>query len=140
VCVCDDLNLIIWSCICAVEPIAEYYIIAGIVYQAPDLVSVINARLVRWWITVIFELLNSSSVGSHLAVNFTRLLHTDKLPADSFQHRTHVAGLMARNRCVSYDIPNPSLLTPSWHFTAGGKGKVAKEGKGKQKGMSVFEV
>lgn len=28
-------------------PVADYYIIAGVVYQAPDLVSVINSRLVR---------------------------------------------------------------------------------------------
>ena len=27
-------------------PLADYYIIAGIVYQAPDLISVINSRLV----------------------------------------------------------------------------------------------
>ena len=36
-------------CICVrdvVVPIADYYIIAGIVYQAPDLISVINTRLV----------------------------------------------------------------------------------------------
>jgi len=29
-------------------PLCDYYIIAGIVYQAPDLISVINTRLVRW--------------------------------------------------------------------------------------------
>lgn len=28
-------------------PLADYYIIAGVVYQAPDLSSVINSRLVR---------------------------------------------------------------------------------------------
>jgi len=27
-------------------PLADYYIIAGIVYQAPDLISVINSRIV----------------------------------------------------------------------------------------------
>ena len=27
-------------------PIADYYIIAGVVYQAPDLATVVNARLV----------------------------------------------------------------------------------------------
>lgn len=27
-------------------PLADYYIIAGIVYQAPDLASVLNSRLV----------------------------------------------------------------------------------------------
>lgn len=30
-----------------VIPLADYYIIAGIVYQAPDLASVLNSRLVR---------------------------------------------------------------------------------------------
>ena len=30
-----------------VTPIADYYIIAGVVYQAPDLCSVLNARMVR---------------------------------------------------------------------------------------------
>ena len=30
----------------AVIPLADYYIIAGVVYQAPDLASVINSRLV----------------------------------------------------------------------------------------------
>lgn len=29
-------------------PLADYYIIAGIVYQAPDLASVLNSRLVCW--------------------------------------------------------------------------------------------
>lgn len=29
-----------------VIPLADYYIIAGIVYQAPDLASVLNSRLV----------------------------------------------------------------------------------------------
>lgn len=28
-------------------PIADYYIIAGVVYQAPDLGSVVNSRLVQ---------------------------------------------------------------------------------------------
>lgn len=28
-------------------PLADYYIIAGIVYQAPDLASVLNSRLVN---------------------------------------------------------------------------------------------
>lgn len=28
------------------EPFADYYIIAGIVYQAPDLASILNSRLV----------------------------------------------------------------------------------------------
>lgn len=27
-------------------PVADYYIIAGVAYQAPDLISVINSRLV----------------------------------------------------------------------------------------------
>lgn len=31
-----------------VTPIADYYIIAGTVYQAPDLASVFNSRLVCW--------------------------------------------------------------------------------------------
>ena len=35
------------KCVHAVVPLGDYYIIAGIVYQAPDLISVINARLVR---------------------------------------------------------------------------------------------
>lgn len=30
----------------AVTPLADYYIIAGVVYQAPDLGSVINSRIV----------------------------------------------------------------------------------------------
>lgn len=30
-----------------VTPVADYYIIAGVVYQAPDLGSVVNSRLVR---------------------------------------------------------------------------------------------
>ena len=29
-----------------VTPIADYYVLAGVVYQAPDLCSVINSRLV----------------------------------------------------------------------------------------------
>lgn len=29
-----------------VTPLADYYIIAGIIYQAPDLASVLNSRLV----------------------------------------------------------------------------------------------
>lgn len=29
-----------------VTPLADYYIIAGVVYQAPDLASVLNSRLV----------------------------------------------------------------------------------------------
>lgn len=29
-----------------VVPVADYYIIAGIMYQAPDLISVVNSRLV----------------------------------------------------------------------------------------------
>lgn len=28
-------------------PLADYYIIAGVVYQSPDLASVLNSRLVR---------------------------------------------------------------------------------------------
>lgn len=31
-------------------PLADYYIIAGIVYQAPDLASVVNSRLVNIFI------------------------------------------------------------------------------------------
>ena len=34
-----------------VVPMTDYYIIAGIVYQAPDLISIINSRLVRLWLT-----------------------------------------------------------------------------------------
>lgn len=30
-----------------VTPLADFYIIAGVVYQAPDLGSVINSRIVR---------------------------------------------------------------------------------------------
>lgn len=33
-------------------PLADYYIIAGIVYQAPDLASVLNSRLVSIFIKV----------------------------------------------------------------------------------------
>ena len=29
-----------------IVPVADYYIIAGIVYQAPDLISIVNCRLV----------------------------------------------------------------------------------------------
>lgn len=29
------------------HPLTDYYVVAGTVYQAPDLVSVINSRLVR---------------------------------------------------------------------------------------------
>lgn len=32
-----------------VIPLADYYIIAGIVYQAPDLASVLNSRLVSYF-------------------------------------------------------------------------------------------
>jgi len=55
-CVCkivvvSEINC--WKlCLCVVVPITDYYIIAGIVYQAPDLISVINARLVRLWLSV----------------------------------------------------------------------------------------
>ena len=31
-------------------PLADYYIIAGVVYQAPDLMSVLNSRLVSYFI------------------------------------------------------------------------------------------
>lgn len=31
-------------------PMADYYIIAGVVYQAPDLMSVLNSRLVSCFI------------------------------------------------------------------------------------------
>lgn len=31
-----------------VTPLVDYYIIAGIVYQAPDLASVLNSRLVSF--------------------------------------------------------------------------------------------
>lgn len=34
-------------------PIADYYIIAGVVYQAPDLGSVVNSRLVRLYLIII---------------------------------------------------------------------------------------
>lgn len=37
-----------------VTPLADYYIIAGVVYQAPDLASVLNSRLV-----IIFIIFNS---------------------------------------------------------------------------------
>ncbi len=30
-------------------PLADYYIIAGVVYQAPDLLSVINSRMVWYY-------------------------------------------------------------------------------------------
>lgn len=32
---------------CPVSPLADYYIIAGVVYQAPDLGTVISSRAVR---------------------------------------------------------------------------------------------
>lgn len=35
-----------------VTPLADYYIIAGVVYQAPDLASVLNSRLVIFLISV----------------------------------------------------------------------------------------
>lgn len=34
-------------------PLADYYIIAGVVYQAPDLASVLNSRLVS---TTLFKM------------------------------------------------------------------------------------
>lgn len=36
--------------LCLVTPLTDYYIVAGVVYQAPDLSSVINSRLVRHFI------------------------------------------------------------------------------------------
>lgn len=35
-------------------PLADYYIIAGVVYQAPDLASVLNSRLVNHTLTLIY--------------------------------------------------------------------------------------
>lgn len=35
-----------------VTPLADYYIIAGVVYQAPDLASVLNSRLVSTIVTL----------------------------------------------------------------------------------------
>ncbi len=32
----------------AVTPLADYYILGGVVYQCPDLWSVINSRMVRY--------------------------------------------------------------------------------------------
>lgn len=42
-----------------VTPLADYYIIAGVVYQAPDLASVLNSRLVRLF--YIFIIVNLTS-------------------------------------------------------------------------------
>lgn len=36
----------------AVTPLADYYIIAGTVYQAPDIGSVINSRTVGFLVTL----------------------------------------------------------------------------------------
>lgn len=36
-------------------PVADYYIIAGVVYQAPDLISVVNSRLVSVFEEVMFQ-------------------------------------------------------------------------------------
>lgn len=33
--------------------LADYYIIAGVVYQAPDLASVLNSRLVSFYLTIL---------------------------------------------------------------------------------------
>jgi len=41
-----DFSFVNCTGVCVVVPITDYYIIAGIVYQAPDLISVINTRLV----------------------------------------------------------------------------------------------
>lgn len=41
-----------------VTPLAEYYIIAGIVYQAPDLGSVLNSRLVSSIIFMEYSIYN----------------------------------------------------------------------------------
>lgn len=38
-----------------VTPLADYYIIAGVVYQAPDLASVLNSRLVSPHIFLFIE-------------------------------------------------------------------------------------
>ena len=35
-----------FDCLFAVTPLADYYMLAGVVYQAPDLCSIINSRLV----------------------------------------------------------------------------------------------
>lgn len=39
-------------------PLADYYIIAGIVYQAPDLASVLNSRLVSFHNEVVLAIFN----------------------------------------------------------------------------------
>ena len=52
------------------HPIADYYIIAGTVYQAPDLVSVINSRLVRIYALKTFAL-DCLCIKSH----FLSLIH-----------------------------------------------------------------
>ena len=50
-------GLIPWSVFPPPEtPIADYYILAGVVYQAPDLCSVSNSRMVGWTGYCLFRL------------------------------------------------------------------------------------
>jgi len=67
----------------SVTPIADYYILAGIVYQAPDLCSVINSRMVKytiiklmiwlWFLNCIYKI-DLYGISLHLiAVSITQL-------------------------------------------------------------------
>ena len=45
-----------FDCLFAVTPLADYYMLAGVVYQAPDLCSVINSRLVsKKWLDLLTD-------------------------------------------------------------------------------------
>jgi len=57
-----------------VVPISDYYIIAGIVYQAPDLVSVINARLVRF---------SANRLSTKHGQHFTGVFRASELSSES---------------------------------------------------------
>ena len=43
---CFSVTINLLSSLSTVTPLADYYMLAGVVYQAPDLCSVINSRLV----------------------------------------------------------------------------------------------
>ena len=49
-CHISSFALILWMCI--VIPLADYYVLGGVVYQCPDLWSIINSRLVCLFIVM----------------------------------------------------------------------------------------